>query len=35
MLGACGRHQGFHDAAAADIIVTNHHNLIHGTAVVG
>lgn len=34
MLAACGRHRGFHDAAAADIIVTNHHNLIHGTVPV-
>jgi hypothetical protein len=34
MLSACGRHRGFHNAAAADIIVTNHHNLIHGTVPI-
>ncbi|HEX5117826.1 MAG TPA: hypothetical protein VFW65_21800 [Pseudonocardiaceae bacterium] len=33
-LGACGRHRGFHDAVTADIIVTNHHNLIHGTVPI-
>ncbi|CAM3906221.1 hypothetical protein KIPE111705_30850 [Kibdelosporangium persicum] len=33
-LGVCGRHQGLRDAAAADIIVTNHHNLVHGTVPV-
>lgn len=34
LLGICGRHRGFHDAAAAEIIVTNHHNFIHGTVPV-
>ena len=34
MMGICGRHRGFYDAAAADIIVTNHHNLIHGTVPI-
>ncbi|WP_018687001.1 hypothetical protein [Actinokineospora enzanensis] len=32
--GSCGRHQGFRAAAAADIVVTNHHNLVHGTVPV-
>ncbi|WP_206540809.1 hypothetical protein [Nocardiopsis potens] len=27
---SCTRHRQFHEAARADIIVTNHHNLIHG-----
>jgi len=30
-LSACDRHRGIRDAVDADIIVTNHHNLIHGT----
>ena len=33
-LSACGRHRGFHEAAKADILVTNHHNLISGTVPV-
>lgn len=33
-LSTCGRHRGFHDAAKADIVVTNHHNLISGTVPV-
>ncbi|WP_223874797.1 ATP-dependent DNA helicase [Salinispora oceanensis] len=30
-LSACDRHRVTRDAVSADIIVTNHHNLIHGT----
>lgn len=33
-LTACGKHRGFHEAAAAEIVVTNHHNLVHGTVPV-
>ena len=33
-LNMCDRHRGLRDAATADIIVTNHHNLIHGTVPV-
>lgn len=33
-VGSCERHRGFHDAAAADVIVTNHHNLTLGTVGV-
>ncbi|GLW90625.1 hypothetical protein [Actinokineospora globicatena] len=29
-LGVCDRHRGLREAAAADIVVTNHHNLAHG-----
>lgn len=30
-LSVCDRHRGIRDAVSADIIVTNHHNLVHGT----
>lgn len=33
-LGVCDRHRGLRAAAAADIVVTNHHNLMHGTIPV-
>ena len=33
-VGSCERHRGFHDAATADVIVTNHHNLTLGTVRV-
>ncbi|MFI5960451.1 hypothetical protein [Cryptosporangium sp. NPDC051539] len=30
-LSVCDRHRGVRDASTADIVVTNHHNLVHGT----
>jgi hypothetical protein len=33
-LSTCGRHRGFHDAVEADILVTNHHNMISGSVPV-
>ncbi len=33
-LSVCDRHRGIRAAITADIIVTNHHNLIHGTVRV-
>lgn len=32
--GVCGRHRGLRQAAAADVVVTNHHNFVAGTIPV-
>ncbi|MDX3661503.1 hypothetical protein PV646_29725 [Streptomyces sp. ID05-26A] len=32
--GVCDRHQGLHQAAVADVVVTNHHNFVAGTIPV-
>lgn len=33
-MGVCGRHRGLREAATADVVITNHHNLVHGTVPV-